>query len=277
MNAEPSPPTPDPVPAVSAGAHPVNRSSSGAAPTGATRRPPLWLLTLGAGLVSGLISWAGGEAAFIRFRTEREIIYPRNYKQISGYEKQAVTTQIVGAARLVAERKKAAASFGLLGLVLALSLGLIGGWEAGSSRAAMRGAGGGGLAGAAVGIGLSWATVPLFFRFENPETGFTTLVLTHAAIFIGIGGASGLALGLGLGDRPAMVRALFGGLLGGFLGTAALATVYSLAFPLMRTLEPVASERTARLSMYLCEAVCTALLTGLAAGGRARKPRVAHD
>jgi hypothetical protein len=102
--------------------------------------------------------------------------------------------------------------------------------------------------------------------------GLSILFMTHAAIFIGVGGTAGLALGLGLGDRPAMVRAVFGGLLGGFLGTVTLETVNSLAFPLMRTLEPIASERTPRLLMYLCTATCTALLTGLASGWRARKP-----
>ncbi len=167
-------------------------------------RLPFWLLTLGVGLGAGLISWAGGEAMFNIFRIEDEVIYPANYKQISGYQKQAVTSQIRGEARIVVERKKAAVTFGLLGLVLGVSLGLTGGLASGSARTAVLGAVVGGLAGTAAGGGLSLAFVPLFFRYQNPESGLIVLFLTHAGIFVGIGAASGLALGLGLGDRPAL-------------------------------------------------------------------------
>ena len=69
-----------------------------------------------------------------------------------------------------------------------------------------------------------------------------------------------------------MGRAILGGLLGGLVGTIALEVVNSLAFPLMRTFEPIASERTPRLLMYLCVAVATGLFAGLAAGRRAPKP-----
>jgi hypothetical protein len=233
---------------------------------------PLWLLTLGAGLVCGLISWAGGEAIYPTFHIKDEVIYPENYKTLSGYQKQGVDSKIQGVAQRVVERKKSAASFGLLGLVLAAGLGLIGGWAAGSPRGAGLGAVGGGLAGALAGAGLSWAAVPLFFRYLEPESGFLILFLTHAAIFIGIGGATGLGLGLGLGDGPSTVTALLGGLLGGFIGTAVLETVNSLEFPLMRTFEPIASERIPRLVMYLCVAAAIAGLAGLAAGRRARVP-----
>jgi hypothetical protein len=277
MNAQPSQPAPDAAPTPDATALPVDPSLSGSSPTRAARRIPLGLLTLGVGLVSGLISWAGGEWAFTRFRGEHEMIYPPNYQQVGGYEKQALTANITGAAQRAAERKKAATSFGLLGLVLGVGLGLVGGWVSGSSRSAGVGVLGGGLAGAAAGAGLSWAAVPLFYRYLDPEVGLFVLFITHAAIFSGVGAAAGLALGLGLGDRPAMVQALFGGLIGGLIGTVALETINSIAFPLMRTFEPLASEQTPRLSMYLCVAVGIALFAGIAAGRPGRRPRVASD
>ena len=79
-------------------------------------------------------SWsiARGEAIYPAFHVKDEVVYPANYKTLSGYQKQGVDSNIQGAARRVVERKKAAASFGLLGLVLAAGLGLIGGWAAGS-------------------------------------------------------------------------------------------------------------------------------------------------
>ncbi len=270
MSAEPNPSTPEAGSAAKAADQPVDPDFSGARSTTAARRPPIWLLALGVGLAAGLIGWAHGEMAFTRFRLEREVIYPADFNKIGGYQKQAMMSEIEGEASRIAERKKAAASFGLLGLVLGAGLGLIGGWVAGSPVRAGLGAVGGGLAGAAAGAGLSWAAVPLFFRYQDPETGLMVLAMTHAAIFIGIGGASGLGLGLGLGGASSIARALFGGLLGGFIGTIALETVNSLAFPLMRTFEPIASERTPRLVMYLCVAVCIGLLAGLATARRAR-------
>ena len=44
-------------------------------------------------------------------------------------------------------------------------------------------------------------------------------------------------------------------------------------FPLMRTLEPIASEPIARLVTYLCVAVFTAGFAGWAAGSHPERPR----
>jgi hypothetical protein len=267
MNADQSQPISSPAPATSADTPASESLSPETTPGGVPKWLPLWLLTLGAGLVSGLVSWAGSEPMVTMFPIQDEVIYPANYQKIGGYQKQAVNAEILGAAQRVVARKQAAASFGLLGLVLAAGLGLIGGLAAGSPRTAVLVALGGGLMGAAAGGGLSWAVVPIFSRYQTPDSGLRVLFLTHAAIFTGVGALSGLALGLGLGDRLAMGRALFGGLLGSFLGTIALEVVNSLAFPLMPTLEPIAPEPTPRLVTYLCVAVFTALLTGWAAGG----------
>ena len=231
MNAEPSPPPSDAAPPAGTADQAVAATPSGTSPTAVAWRLPVWLLTLGAGVVSGLIAWAAGEAASGLFRPESERVFPVNYKAMGGYQKQAALSMVEGEALRVADRKKAAARFGLLGLVLGVGLGLVGGLAGGSRWTAARGAIVGALAGAAAGAGLSWAAIPLFFRFQSPESGLGVLFMTHAAIFVAVGATSGLALGLGLGDRSAVGRALFGGLLGGFLGTIALETVISLAFP----------------------------------------------
>jgi hypothetical protein len=208
---------------------------------------------------------------------EDAIVYPANYAQLSGYHKMAVQAELEGKARVVVERKKTAVAFGLLGLVLGVSLGLAGGLARGGSRPALAGAVIGGLAGAAAGGGLSWALVPWFFRYEDPEGGgMLVLFLTHAGIFAGVGAASGLALGLGLNDRPALGRVLFGGLLGALIGTVAYEAALGTAFPLMRTYEPLSTERVPRLLAHLCVAACTALLAGLAAARTLRKPFPGH-
>jgi hypothetical protein len=274
MNAEPSPATPDAAADTEFTSHPGDKPVPAAGPARVAHRIPLWLLTLGVGLASGLIGWVGGEAAFTRIKREDYIVKPADFDKIGGYQKQALVAMVNGEARLASERRKAAVSFGLLGLVLGAGLGLVGGWAAGSSRSMTIGVVLGGLIGAAAGAAFSWVVVPLYFRYEDPELGMTILSVAHAVIFTGVGAAAGLALGLGLGDRPATVRALLGGLLGGFLGTMALAAVYSVAFPLMRTFEPIAPEPIPRLVMYLCVATGIGLMAGLTSGHR-RSPRAA--
>ena len=268
MNDEPSSSTPD------ASSDPGFASRPAAGTVRATgpatvSRIPLWALTLGVGLASGLIGWTAGEAAYARIKMEDHMVKPANYDRVSGYEKQALISKVTGEAEHSAEKYKALFSFGVLGLVLGAGLGLVGGWAAGSGRSTMVGVVLGGLAGAAAGGAASWVAVPLYFQYENPETGMSVLFATHAAIFVGLGAACGLGLGLGLGNGPAVVRGLIGGLLGGFLGTMAVEVAIAMAFPMMRTFEPIASEPTPRLVMYLC----AASLIGLSAGMAARPPR----
>ena len=250
----------------------ADRSDRAANRTGVSRGLPLWLLTLGAGLISGLIGWGGGELTASLFRIEDEVIYPSDYKSIGGYQKQAVTAQIQGEAMHVVEKKKAGFASGLMGLCLGVSLGLTGGLTRGTARTALTGATVGGLAGAALGGILSWIAIPLFFRFFDPESGFLILFLTHAEIFAGVGVAAGLALGLGLGDRRILARAIFGGLIGALLGTMAFESANALAFPLMRTFEPMPNEPIPRVLMYFCVAISTAVVAGFSVWKPARKP-----
>ena len=166
-------------------------------------RLPLWLLTVGAGLIAGLLAGLGGEA--IGKAIPLLVEFPPDYAKMGGYQKDAVRAMAVGKAEKVVERKKATEEYGLLGLLLGLSLGLTGGLAAGSPRSGFMGAAIGATIGAAAGAGISWAVVPLFFRYQDPESGgLLGLFITHAGIFAGVGAAAGLALGIGLGDRPAL-------------------------------------------------------------------------
>jgi hypothetical protein len=272
MSVEELPPDSRSGPIVSPPAGAAEPTIPQAAPVAVGRRLPRWLLTCAAGLVAGVLSWAIGEATFDLFKVKDAIVYPPNYKSFSGYAKMEVDAALETAARKVVERWKAIIAFGSLGLLLGVSLGLTGGLARGSSRSAVAAAVVGGVAGAAAGGGLSFALVPLFFRYENPEGGgLLVLFLTHAGIFAGVGAASGLALGLGLNDRPALGRALFGGLLGALIGTVAYDAALAIEFPLLRTFEPISSEPVPRLLAHVCVAACTALLAGLAAGRPARK------
>jgi len=228
-------------------------------------RLPLWLLTLGAGLIAGLLAGMGGEA--IGNAIPLLVVHPPDYAKMGGRQRDTAHAEAVKMAEKALERKKAAGDYGLLGLALGLSLGLVGGLAVGSPRSGFMGAVIGGTIAAAAGAGMSWVVVPLFFRYRDPEAGgLIGLFITHAAIFTGVGAAAGLALGFGLEDRRALGRALFGGILGALVATFVFETASSLAFPFLFTFQPVPGEQLPRLLAHMCVAICTSLAVGLAVG-----------
>jgi hypothetical protein len=238
--------------------------------TGTGARLPLWLLAAGAGIAAGLLSFGVGEATYDSFKVADAMVYPPGFSKLSGYDKMEVKNTVQSEARIVVEKKKAAVAYGVLGAALGVALGVAGGLVARSFAAALRGAAVGGLLGAAAGGGLSMVLGQLFFRYQTADLGFLVLFLTHAGIFLGIGAAAGLGIVFGLNDRSALGRAVFGGLLGALVGTFAVDTAISLAFPLLRTYELVSTEPMPRSITHLGVAVCTAAITGWAAGrGRA--------
>ena len=110
----------------------------------------------------------------------------------------------------------------------------------------------GGVSGCLVGAGLSMALVPVFYDASNSQTGLPLLFLTHLAIFAGIGAAGGLALGWSLGDRRVIVRCMIGGIVGALVGTLVFEVTNFVAFPNLRTFEPVPVKTIPRLIMHFC-------------------------
>jgi hypothetical protein len=267
-------PRPNPDAVHDAGSASVASDASLAKPgaIGARPRPPLWLLAAGAGLIAGLISWAGGEAAYDRFTISDAAVYPPNFDQIGGYEKMALRTKVFSDARVVVESRRTATAFGFLGFALGVALGLVGSLAAGSSHVRLITALGGGVLGATAGAVMSLGLVPLFLRYQDPESGIISLFLTQAAILGAIGATCGLVVGWARGDHSALVQPALGGLVGALLGTILYDTACSLAFPFLRTYEVIPTERVPRLMAHVSVAVCIALLAGLAAEKRARRP-----
>jgi hypothetical protein len=273
VDPEESPTTAEVTPASSQPVHSVSSSGGSPAAIKTGLRVPLGMITLGVGIIAGVLSGLGGEATIGAIPLR--IAYPANFASISGYQKDAVLASLAGHAMRIAERERAAAAYGLLGVLLGVGLGLTGGWASGSVRSGLKSALVGGVAGGVAGTALSAVFIPIFFRFQDPETDAATLGLlllffTHAGIFAGIGAASGLALGWGSGDRRTIGQALIGGLLGAVIGTFAYEVIISLLYPMVRTYEPVPTDPTPRKLLHLCVAVGTAVLAGWAAGG-ARK------
>jgi hypothetical protein len=124
--------------------------------------------------------------------------------------------------------------------------------------------------GGAAGAGMAALIGPIFYRLNTPEPGTLVPALTHVAMWALIGVAGGLALALGLGDPRRIGAALLGGLLGAVMGTIAFETVNAVAFPLVRVLEPVPSDRILRLVAHMCVAVFVVLGAALAIKERAK-------
>jgi hypothetical protein len=274
------------------------------------RHIPLWLLTLGAGIVVAVLSAIVGEATYngfpvrivdrngklvvqmsdkpaaISFPVTKQL--PDNFDSMGGYIQTGVRAMLTAEGERTAERYRASTMFGTLGGLLGLGLGLMGGLARGTPRSGWTGAIVGGLGGVLAGAALSWALVPLYFQlqdsaaqaeYKNPDapSGLLLLLfLTHAGICAGVGAFAGLGLGLGLGARKRILVALIAGMFGGCVGAFAFDAVNCLLFPLMRTFTPVPDERVPRLVAQLCVSVATAFIAGLAAAEPRRSSAASH-
>jgi hypothetical protein len=130
-------------------------------------------------------------------------------------------------------------------LLVAASIGLIGGAVAGASVSA------------ALALGV-------FYPLWTPEAGLLLPLTVHGGIWGAIGAVGGLALALGLNDRRLALHTLLGGLVGAVAGTLAFEIFNATVYPLIKVETLVPSERYARLAAHLCVAVAAA--TGAATG-----------
>lgn len=209
---------------------------------------------LGAGVAAGLVAWAGGEVV------DRLMTTPLTSEfLVSGGQQFAQRAEAI--------TRKAALSYGLLGAALGLALGGVGGLARRSGRGAMLGAGLGLVLGAAVGGGTALVAVPWFLSNERPmEDDLILPLLTHGAIWLSLGAAAGLAMGVGLKGEPVVIgRAALGGLLGAFVATAVYELAGALLFPLEQTSQPLSEGAPSRLFGRLVVAIAVALGAALAA------------
>ena len=233
---------------------------------------PLWLLTLGSGLIAGLLAATGGELSFQALHKEPE--YPASLTNLGSSQRAIARAVVRFQTRMVVDTNKATAAYGLLGVTLGVVLGLAGGLAGRFRRPSLQGATVGGVLGGIAGAGLSLATVPLFFQLAGSDiTALPLLFLTHAAIFAGVGAASGAALGWEWGDRRLIVRCMIGGVVGAVIATLAVELINVAAFGIMRIFEPVPAKSTPRFLVHLAVALGTAVGAVLAGRKlRARQP-----
>ena len=129
----------------------------------------LWICTLGAGLVAGLIAWGVGEATYglFQWNDAKDVLkaYPAELKKLGPNEQREFITKKMIEARSRAESRNTAIAFGVLGAVLGLALGRAGGLVTGSSRSGARAGWIGFAVAGALGAVMAFPVVPLYYKY----------------------------------------------------------------------------------------------------------------
>ena len=181
-------------------------------------------------------------------------------KQVS----RSASDQIIKQEKITVATRTAIISYGSLGGLIGLGLGLIGGRVRGSW---MKGLSAGGL-GLAVGFALmaalSWILVPYYLHAletasEAVKDDITLPFLIHLGLWVGVGIVGGLSLGMGIGSWRQGGLAVFGGAIGAAFGTTIYEFVGALAFSGSETNLPIALSVGPRLLAHLSIAIFAAL------------------
>jgi hypothetical protein len=198
---------------------------------------------------------------------------PPNWKSLGRMEKEAYMLEQTKLLLPPVHSKNAALAFGALGGALGLALGFAGGLARRSMRSALLAAFAGLILGAVAGAAMSVLMVPVFLRQVDPEGGPLMPSVTLGGIWAVVGAVGGLALGLGLGGKGTVARALLGGFLGAIAGTALYMVINAFAFPLERGEEPIPDSSVARFFIHLTIALGTAAGAAILARGLSAKSR----
>ena len=157
-------------------------------------------MVLVGGLLAGLAGFGVGEYALQLLAPSRDLPPGIRGDQVKAPIEHARRRQ-------VSQDQVATMSYGVLGALLGLTLGAAGGMARRSAGAAIRAALIGLVLGAAAGIGATFLLLSLYHTLHadpTPENATQELYLalaTHGGIWMAIGAAAGVALGLGSGRR----------------------------------------------------------------------------
>lgn len=216
-----------------------------------------WLLILGAGLFAALVGFAIGETGPTLFRPSTNVP-PEMRRNRNAFQNEMER-------RMVASHGKIAAlSYGALGMLLGLALGVVGGLARRSPVAAVAAGLTGLVLGGAAGAGTTIVVLPYYnasrvgVSDEDYNKDLGTALCTHGAIWVTIGVTAGLALGIGLGNRGRVFRAVVGGILGAVVGAVIYEFGGAVFFPLAETFRATPVQIVPRLLAHLTVALCIA-------------------
>lgn len=220
-----------------------------------------------AGLLAGLLAFGLGEATWDRFA-------PENVPQALG-SGQVMRPTLETVAK--AESRNAALTFGAMGGLLGICLGLAGGLNRRSAPAALSAGLIGLFLGTAIGAVLPLVLVEPFHRLQIDRASDDLLapIGLHAALWCPLGAIAGLAFAVGLGRPGRAIPFLIGGLVGAILGTILYDVIGAAAAPMAGTSDALSHTRPTRLLASLLIPLGTA--AGIALIGRSARRRTAPE
>jgi hypothetical protein len=237
--ADPTSPTPPPPPAPAPAPEAAGRSA---------RRPEVirtWLMTLAAALLAGIASWLVGERTYDYFRPSE------------GAGADLFRFAALNRETSIAQARNGAVTFGALGALLGLGLGLAGGLSRRSPAGALVGGAVGLVLAGAAGALPAFAVMPWQWMHRNDDPATLDLMmplLIHGGLWCALGAAAGLAFAVGrVGLKPIpLLEGALGGLVGAAFGTVVFELVGGFAFPLAHTAYPFSANPGTRLLARLC-------------------------
>jgi len=212
----------------------------------------IWVPLMVLALLGGTLAWLVGEKTFEYASPSRAA--SENYRDPTALNKEMPGVNSINGAL----------SFGVLGALLGLALGLGGGLLRRSAISAMNGAVAGLILGAAAGALPSLVVMPWHWRHRNDDPATVELLvplLMHFALWGASGLAAGLAFGIGTsGAKPfRLIEAALAGLVGAMLGTFVYEMAGAILFPFAQTASPFSATSGTRLFARLCVAGFVAL------------------
>ncbi len=218
-------------------------------------------MALAAGLLGGVAAWLAGEAILHSYR---DVLNPQVKREVD-----AEAVHRFARAQLTSARD----TYTALGAIVGFSLGLAGGLARRSASAGAKAALVGGLLGAIAAASISLLVVPHFFKTHDPQSQDLMLpMLTVGSICSVIGGAGGLAFGVGVGGRGRWMKSLLGGLVGAALATVAYELIGAVAFATDKADLPISEAVATRAMLCLLVALFAAAGSALGLGLTFRKP-----
>jgi hypothetical protein len=213
-----------------------------------------WLVILG-GLLSGLFAFGLGEPLYKAIPPER---VPRDLMGTRIMDPSQETQR-------VAATKNAALAFGVLGLCLAGSLGVVGGLGRRPASSSARGGLVGALLGLALGAGAPIGVLPFSMQaqLDYPEHDLILSLTAHVLIWGLLGASAGLAFAVGLGERRLRGTAFVAGLVGALLGAITFELIGATFFSMAETAHPISATRFTRLIARLLVTVGTAIAVAM--------------
>jgi hypothetical protein len=221
---------------------------------GEARPRTVWLLVLTASLAAGAAAWYLGEKTQNYFKPSEAA--SKNIQDPGPLRRELATIM----------PRNSAISYGILGALIGLGLGLAGGLARGSPASALVVAGPAAVVGAAAGAGLSFALVPFHLAGFDPTNPSLMLSLfIRSGIGAAIGASAGLIFAIALAAPRRAARIALGGLMGGLVAAFAFEVLMPFIDPLDRNDQAVPTTPLARFLALMSSALLIGIGVVLAA------------